>query len=184
MEIYVIGAGTLGRLVVDIVESHNQFRIAGFFDDGYPELKSVYGYKVVGKIDNMETRRVRNLAIGLGEPKLRKLFFENRSALGYKIPKLVHHSAVLSKHCLIEDGVIIGPNSSVLSGSTIKKGSCILSHVNINQDVTVGPYCLVGAGAVVGNNARIGEGCHIGLAAHIELNQVVEPWSYINDYFK
>jgi len=181
MEIYIIGAGTLGRFIIDIVESTNQFRISGFFDDGYPEVKEICGYEIVGKINDMDIHRAKNLIIGIGEPQYRKRIYEEKSAQGYKFPTLIHKSAVLSKYCTIEDGVIVGPNSSILNGSIIRKGSCILSHVNINQDVVIEPYCLIGAGVVIGNNARIGEGCHVGLSNHIKLNQALEPWTCYNN---
>ncbi len=180
MKIKIIGAGTLGRFIIDIVEAGDQFKIAGFFDDGYPEVKSICGYKIIGKSTDIDHHRITNLIIGIGDPKFRKIIFEEKLARGYKFPALIHQSAVLSKYCTIEDGVIIGPNSSVLSGSIIKQGTCILSHVNINQDVVIDPYCLIGAGAVIGNNARIGEGCHIGLSSHIKLNQVINPWTSYN----
>jgi len=180
MDIYIIGAGTLGRLIIDIVESDNKFNIAGFYDDGYPSVKDICGYEIIEKISDIDIQRAKNIVIGIGEPKYRKLFFEEKSAQGYEFPKLVHKSVILSKYCAIEEGVIIGPNSSVLNGSVIKKGTCILSHVNINQDVIVDPYCLIGAGSVIGNNTKLGEGCHIGLSSHIKLNQVIEPWTYYN----
>lgn len=176
MDIHIIGAGTLGRLIIDVVESDGNFRIAGFFDDGYPEKKEINGYKIIGKTTDIKMNDAKNLVIGIGEPKYRKSILEDKSAQGYNFPRIIHRSVVLSKHCTIEDGVLIGPNSSVLNGSIVKKGSCILSHVNINQDVIVNPYCLIAAGVVIGNNARIGEGCHIGLCSQIGLNQTIEPW--------
>lgn len=184
MEINILGAGTLGRFIIDVVESNSQFKISGFFDDGYPGVRNICGYEIVGKVTDIDVHRVKNLIIGIGEPKYRKLIFEEKSTQGYKFPKLIHKSVILSKYCTIEEGVIIGPNSSVLSGSIIKKGTCILSHVNINQDVVIDPYCLIGAGVVIGNNAKIGEGCHIGLSNHIKLNQVLEPWIYYNNVFQ
>lgn len=180
MEVYIVGAGTLARFIIDIVESGNQFKISGFFDDGYPDIKNICGYEILGKFSDIDRHSVKNLTLGIGDPKFRKHFFEEKSAQGYRFPKLIHQSVILSKHCLIEDGVIIGPNSSVLNGSIIKKGSCILSHVNINQDIIIDPYCLIGAGVVIGNNAKIGEGAHLGLSTHIKLNQIIEPWTDYN----
>ena len=180
MKIYILGAGTLGKFIIDIVESQDSLEIGGVFDDGYPELKNVYGYRIVGKLNDVDSNAVTNLAIGIGEPKWRKKIFEENAAKGFQFPALIHKSVFLSKYCSVEEAVIIGPNSSVLGGSVVGRATCILSHVNINQDVVINPYCLIGAGVVVGNNAVLGEGCHIGLANHIKLKQAVEPWSYYN----
>ncbi|KAB2878377.1 hypothetical protein F9K33_13430 [bacterium] len=180
MNVYVLGGGTLARLIIDIIESLDEFKIAGFFDDGYPNSKDVLGYSILGQITDIDVKKTTNLVIGIGDPKYRKLIFEEKSAQGFHFPSLVHKSVIRSKYCTIENGVIIGPNSSVLSGSIIKQGSCVLSHVNINQDVVINPFCLIGAGSVIGNSAVLGEGCHIGLANHVNLNQLIDPWTYYN----
>lgn len=178
MTIYILGGGSLGSLLVDIIESQNTMKIAGIFDDGFPDLKQVFGYPIIGKMTDVNTIHSGNFAVGVGDPKWRKQTIEEKSARGFQFPALIHKSVILSKYCTIESGVIIGPNSSILSGSLVKKGSCILSHVNVNQDVVINPYCLIGAGTIIGNNAILGEGCHIGLASHIKLKQVIEPWTY------
>ena len=180
MKIFILGAGTLGKFVIDIIESLDAFEVGGIFDDGYPALRNVYGYKVIGRFNEVDVNFNANLAIGIGQPKSRKKIFEEKSAQGFQFPPLIHKNVALSKYCSVEEAVIIGPNSSVLSGSIIRRATCILSNVNINQDVVINPYCLVGASVVVGNKAILGEGCHIGLANHVKLNQTVEPWTYFN----
>ena len=107
------------------------------------------------------------------------MIYNNYFSRGFRFPSVIHPKSVISKYCLVEDGVIIGPNSSVLNKSTVKKGTCILSHVNINQNVIIEPFCLVAAGVVIGNNVILGEGCHIGLGNIIKLNQKVIPWTTI-----
>src|ERR1035437_6865268 len=184
MKIYILGAGTLGKFIIDIIESQDGLEIGGVFDDGYPESKNVCGYRIVGKLNDVDSNAVTNLAIGIGDPKWRKKIFEERTVQGFQFPALIHKDVSLSKYCTIENAAIIGPNSSVLGGSIVGRATCILSHVNINQDVIINPYCLIGAGVVVGNRAILGEGCHIALANHINLNETVEPWSYYNSFEK
>lgn len=178
MRIHILGAGMLGRLIIDIIESQPGLVVGGVYDDGYPDMNDVYGYPIVGKLDAIDRQPAASLAIGIGEPKWRKKLYEEKKSRGFELPALIHRSVTLSNHCTVEPGVIIGPNSSVLAGSVVGRGTCILSHVNINQDVTINPYSLIGAGVVIGNNAILGEGCHVGLASHVELGQNIKPWSY------
>ncbi len=178
MKIFIIGAGTLGKLIVEIIESTTEFEVGGFYDDNFPELKSVMNYPVIGQVGDLVNSAPRSLAIGIGEPKFRKSIFEEFSAKGHHFPALSHSSSVLSKYSQIEDGVLLGPNSSVLTGSCVKKGTCILSHVNINQDVQIEPFCLIGAGAIIGNNVQLGEGCHIGLGQRVYLNEEIPAWTF------
>jgi acetyltransferase-like isoleucine patch superfamily enzyme len=177
MKIYILGTGTLGRLIAEIIESIDNIEVGGFFDDGYPSVKKVFTYDVLGKFADADNKIHSFLAIGIGEPKYRKSIYEEKAKSGFSFPSIIHSSCVISKYCSIEDGVIIGSNSSVLNGSLIKKGSCLLSHVNVNQDVVIEPYCLVAAGVVIGNNALLGEGCHIGLGNIVKLNQEIKPWT-------
>jgi acetyltransferase-like isoleucine patch superfamily enzyme len=181
MKIYIIGAGTLCKFIIDIAESRGDIEIGGIFDDNFPALKNIYTYSVIGKLSDININFVTNLAIGIGDTRWRKRIFEERSAQGFVFPTLIHGNVVLSKHCFVDRGVIIGPNSSVLSGSNIGRAACILSHVNVNQDVTIGPYSLIGAGVVIGNNAVLGEGSHIGMSSHVKLNQRVESWGICSD---
>jgi acetyltransferase-like isoleucine patch superfamily enzyme len=178
MKIFIIGAGTLGKLIVEIIESINEFEVGGFYDDNFPELKSVMAYPVLGRVGDLANSGKLSLAIGIGEPKYRKSIFEELSAQGHHFPALSHSSSVLSKYSLIEDGVLIGPNSSVLTGSRVQKGTCILSHVNINQDVQIEAFCLIGAGVIIGNNAKLGEACHIGLGQRVYLNEEIAAGTF------
>jgi len=176
--VFIVGAGTLGKLIVEIIESTTEFEVGGFYDNNFPELQSVLAYPVLGILGDLTNSGKLSLAIGIGDPKFRKLIFEALSAEGHHFPVLSHSSSVLSKYSLIEDGVLIGPNSSILTGSRVQKGTCILSHVNINQDVQIEPFCLIGAGVIIGNNAKLGETCHIGLGQRVYLNEEIAAGTF------
>lgn len=178
--ILILGSGTLGKLVVDILDSSNIYDVGGFYSDDYALTNSVLGYPVLGRLSDVNNIKTTKLAIGIGEPKFRKQLHEKLSTQGHVFPPIIHNNVVVSKYCDIAPGVIIGPNSSVLNGSRIGAAACLLSHVNINQDVVVEPYCLIAAGVVVGNSATLCEGCHIGLGSYIKLRQTVPPWTSYN----
>lgn len=176
MKIYIIGAGTLGQFVCDMIESIYGIEIGGFFDDGYPSRSCMFGYQILGKIADLDPVKHEYLAIGIGDPNFRKKFYLDKISKGFKFPTIIHPSVVVSRHSQIGDAVLMGPNGTVLSGSIIEVGACLLSCININQDVRIGPYCLIGAGVVIGNNAKVGEGCHIGLGNVVPKGFHLEDW--------
>jgi acetyltransferase-like isoleucine patch superfamily enzyme len=178
MDIHILGGGLLARFVIEIVESTSNMNIAGIYDDGYPVRKKVLGYKILGKIDHLDYTKSLNLAVGIGDPKIRKKFIGGEHFKGCTFPSLVHKTALVSEYSQIGKGVIIGPFTSVLNGSRIGQGCCILSHSNINQDVIMEDFCLVGAGTLIGNGVHIGEGCHLGLGSKIHLNRKLEAWTH------
>jgi acetyltransferase-like isoleucine patch superfamily enzyme len=178
MTLYVLGGGTLGRFIVDIAADCDDLVIGGFFDDRYPAVTMIDGLPIVGRFADATPDLHRHLAIGIGEPTVRRSLFRAFHAAGFELPSVVHPSAVISRNAHIADGVIVGPQSTVLSGSQIGTGCCMLSQVNINHDTIVHPWCLIGASVAVGNGAILGEGCHIAMGRLIAPAATVPAWSY------
>lgn len=178
MTLHVLGGGTLGRFIADIAADCEGLTIAGFFDDRYPAVAEIGGIPVVGRFSDADPAVHRHIAIGVGEPKDRRRLFEQCCAAGFELPSVVHPSAVISRTATIADGVIIGPHSTVLSGSRIGSGCCLLSMVNVNHDITVQPWCLIGASVAIGNGATLEEGCHIAMGQVIRPAATVAAWSY------
>lgn len=177
MNVFVLGGGTLGRFAADIIAAAGEMTMAGFFDDRYPSINSIDGHPVIGAFKDVP--RDAHLVIGVGEPKDRKRLFEEYRALGGMFPPIVHPTAVISARASIGDGVIVGPLSTVLGGSRVEDGCCLLSAVNINHDTTVHRWSLIGAGVSVGNGAVLGEGCHIGMRAVVRPAAVIDAWTYV-----
>ena len=175
MEIVVLGAGTLAEFVIEIAESLSNIQITGLYDDRYPNITATCSVPVLGKISDLKSSETSNLVIGIGEPSIRKKLFFEKSKAGFLFPPLIHSSCVVSPYAVIEDGVIIGPFSTVLSGSKISRGACLLSHVNVNHNVDIGAFSLVAASVVFGNGVTISEGSHIGLGS------VLKPKATVRD---
>jgi len=178
MRIAVLGAGTLAAFIIDIASRGARFEVAGQYDDRYPELTHCNGAPVLGRLDDVPAGTA--LAIGVGEPRLRKELFERFTALDCTFPALIDPSCVVCASARVAPGVILGPLSTVLAGSEILEAVCVLGHVSINQDVRVGAFALIGAGALIGNGARIGDGAHIGLGARVPRLGVVEDWGDVS----
>lgn len=178
MNVFVLGGGTLGRFIADVAADRADIIVAGFFDDRFPSVDAIDGIPVVGRFADAQADRHHHLIIGVGEPKTRQQLFEQYQRAGFAFPSVVHPSAAISRHARIGDGVIIGPHCTVLSGSQIGTGGCLLSHVNINHDTIAHPWCLIGAGATIGNGVVLEEGCHIAMGAVITPAAVVAAWSY------
>ncbi|NTW64218.1 MAG: acetyltransferase, partial [Chlorobiaceae bacterium] len=47
-KILIVGAGGHGRAVAESIELAGMYEIAGFLDDVYPEITSVWSYPVLG----------------------------------------------------------------------------------------------------------------------------------------
>ena len=179
VNIAILGAGTLTEFVIDIAESLIDKKVVGIYDDKYPQLKEVMGFPILGKIEDASLDISQHLVIGIGEPSIRERIYLEKKEEGFLFPSIIHPSCVISRSAQIQDGVIIGPFSTVLSNSTIEQGVCLLSCVNVNHYVSIGAFSLVGAGVVFGNNVQVGTGGHISMGQHIGPGTTVEDWSYV-----
>lgn len=177
MKIYILGASTQGQFVMDIINSCPGLELGGFYDDRFPGIRTVNGVDILGKIEDADFSLSKYLALGIGDPKIRKNIFEEKKKEGFKFPSIIHSRTVISSTAKIGEGVTVGPFSTVLYESIIYQGVCILSHVNINQNVSIGAFSLIGVGAIFGNRSRIGEGCHIGMGKIINPGMSIPPWT-------
>lgn len=178
MKLYIIGGGTLSKFIIDILESFDG-EIGGVFDDNFPELNKVCGYNVLGRVSDIGTEH-EQLAIGMGEPALRKQIYQKYKKTGHIFPAIIHKTCVVSNTSRIGEGAIIGPFSGVLSGTEIGNAVCMLSGVQSNQDVTIGDFSLIGAGVNIGNGAVLGEGCHVSMSHVIRPKESIPAWSYVD----
>lgn len=181
MDVAILGAGSQGRFVLDMLKELSHFRVVGFFDDGYPSVSPIQGCEVMGRIAAIHDSKVKHLVLGMGEPKVRRRLYEEFREAGKSFPAIVHPRSYVSSSAVLRDGVTIGPFATVLEGSVVGKGACLLSHVNVNQDVRLGSFSLVAAGAIIGNCAEVGDGCHIGMGARVPRKGVIAPWSDFQD---
>ncbi|MBA3013761.1 MAG: hypothetical protein KKD63_04025 [Proteobacteria bacterium] len=175
MKIGIIGAGTLAAFIVDIIRRLPGFDVLGQFDERYPEITLSNGVPVLGKVEDVKPGTP--IALGIGSPAARKVIYERKRLGGFVFPSIIDPSCVISGSASIGDGVIIGPFSTVLAGSVVHNGACLLSHVNVNQNVSIGAFSLIGAGALIGNGAFIGTGAHVGLGGRVALGGRVEDWA-------
>lgn len=78
--IFIIGAGTLAKLLVDIIESSDKFQVGGFFDDNFADLRTVLNYAFPKPNQVRANYGPISLVIGIDESRFgRSIFGESRS---------------------------------------------------------------------------------------------------------
>lgn len=179
-KIHLVGGGTLSRFVIDIIERQSNFEILGIYDDFLDKGSVINGVSVKGKTSELNPKSNEGVVVAIGSPEARKKIIEKYLTNGYFMPSIIAPSAIISNHAEIKEASIIGPLCTVLSGSVIGKGSCILSHVNINHDVSLSDFCLIGASCALANGVSLGEGVHLSIGQTIPLDTTIKAWEYIS----
>jgi sugar O-acyltransferase (sialic acid O-acetyltransferase NeuD family) len=186
-DIYLIGAGGHGRVVLDALLRSGQ-RVAGILDPALPVGRSVQGVSVLGADSELDGIDVGGalLAIGVGATpgsRQRADLFSRNSARGFVFVQAIHPSVVLAADCALEEGCQVMAGAVLQTGSKIGVNAVINTKVSIDHDchvsdhvfispgailcggVTIGPHTFIGAGAVILPGIRIGSHAVVGAGA-------------------
>lgn len=188
----LVGFGGHAKSVIDSIESSKCFHIIGFTD--VKPMPSYNGYNYLGNDEILQdyfNRGVRNafITIGyLGKGNTREQLYKTLKKIGYNIPVVKDHTAVVARNVKIGEGTLIGKNvvlnadsnigkmCIINTGAVIEHGNSIgdFTHIAVNStlcgDVCIGKGCLVGANATVIQNRKVGEYCIIGAGSTVLRN--------------
>jgi sugar O-acyltransferase (sialic acid O-acetyltransferase NeuD family) len=167
----ILGSGHLGQQIAHYAISDKHYDDIVFFDD-HSSDKVRHGFKILGKISNVEHEFQSNtfdeIIIGLGYKHLniKKELFERFQE---KIPfgKIVHSSAWVDKSAIIEDGCVIYPTCSVDAKSRIKANTVLNIGCTIAHDTIIEKHCFLSPRVAVAGFVKIEELCVIGINSTI-----------------
>ncbi|MDF2659985.1 MAG: transferase hexapeptide repeat containing protein [Paenibacillus sp.] len=173
---FIIGAGSLGVMTLDIMVANREAGPVAFVDDDKDAIgQSRYGYPIFGPIDEALNRVGRSgscrFIVAIANNAVRQILAEKYKLLRYR--NAVHHRAVISSFATIGIGTIILP------GTVIDPGVRIGNHVVINKSVAIGhhtylsDFSQIAHGVSIGGYGRIMEQAFIGLGAAILPNMTI-----------
>ncbi len=170
MKIAIFGASGLGREVADICVEIGYTEIVFLVKD--ENEKCIWPNEVL--VDNKENvgdlqKRGFVFAIGIGDPKIRKIVAEKHANLNY--PNIIHPTATfgLNQRNDIEKskGIVI------TAGCRITNNISFGDFVFVNVNVTIGHDCIIEnfvsfmTSATISGNVHIKRGAYIGCNASI-----------------
>lgn len=187
--IIVVGAGGHCRVVLSILAYYKEFRVVGIADRNL----DYKGEKICGSIIQyswhdfikLYQRNIRHAVIAVGNNKERKDLYSRLKKIGFKIPSIVHPTALIEKNATLKDGNIvcmgakIGSMVSIGSNCIVYTGS-ILDHESIIQNnVFIAPACAIAGRVKVKKNAYVGIGTTIKEKIIIGSNAIIGAGSVV-----
>lgn len=168
----IIGAGGVGRELVDLVDAINvvgeRLELRGFLDDGRPDEAALLrrGLRLLGTVAELGAMDVKYV-IGIGAPGARRRIDAFASSIGRAAVSLVHPTAALGSDVRLGEGTVI--YSHVTATTNIATGRHVQLHANcaVGHDSTLGDYVTVLPGATVAGNVTLEEGVTVGANAAI-----------------
>lgn len=144
MDLFVVGAGGLGRETLDAVLASGR-RVSGFLDDGLAG-RTVRGLPVYEPLKAPPSAR---FVIGIAEPAVRRRFAIVLANHGLTPQTVVHPAAVIGP------GTTLGAGVVVLANATVSSDVRIGAHVHVNYNATIGHDTVIGDFSTVYPGANV-----------------------------
>lgn len=171
-ELYIIGAGGLGREVAWMVERINEVKptweIRGFIDENeslWNEERD--GYRVLGGCEYLKSLGPVYAVCAIGASAQRKAVVQKMTGGEIHFATLVDPSVILSKRVIIGEGSVIFAGSVLTIDITIGRHTIINWHCGIGHDVVLEDYVTLYPGAHVSGKVTIGECVECGSGSRI-----------------
>ncbi len=166
-EIILIGGGGHCKSCIEVIESENEFEIAGIIDTANKVGQKVLGYEIIGSDDDLEKFREKYdyALITVGQIKsaaLRIKLYTKAQELGFKFPFIKASTAYVSAHSEIHAGTIIMHGVIVNAGAKIGENNIINSKALVEHDTVIGHHNHISTNAILNGDVQIGTECFIG----------------------
>lgn len=189
-DVFIYGAGGLGREVLSLFNSLPDWNVVGFYDDGKRIGEKIGGrLRVLGSMKELlEVKEKTEVIIAIGNSGIKRQLAERLSVNHFiSFPSLFHPKALLQD----PDSITIGEGCIITAGAIlttdIRIGRFVLVNLNctVGHDVQIGDYTSIMPGAniagevqiggevLVGSGANVLNGLHVGNCVRIGAGAVV-----------
>lgn len=166
----IIGAGGHARVLLDslLLQGRN---VLGALDkvppkDGSFEVPILGDDDAVSAYSTSEIELVNGIG-SIGDTRLRAKLFGKFKKLGYTFSSVVHPSAVLSKSCILSEGVQVMAGAVINTGTRIGVDSIINTGAIVDHECIIGSHVHIAPGCTLSGGVQVGDGAHIGTGATI-----------------
>lgn len=178
MKILVYGSKDFGRLIRELVRSAGH-ECVGLIDDFAAGPDIVGTYQDAQRLFPSSTGVGIVIAIGYEHIPARWSVFERVRRDGYRVPALVHPSAIVHSSVSVGDGAIVMAGANVDAFSQIGALTVVWPGAIVSHDSVVGPNCFLSPGAILCGFVTTGAGCFIGAGAVVADHRSVPAGRFI-----
>jgi sugar O-acyltransferase (sialic acid O-acetyltransferase NeuD family) len=185
-DIVIIGAGSFGREVAQLIEDINMekksWNLLGFIDETVLKHGTTINSNIVlGGFDWLEKNIGDKLftICAIGKPRDKYTVIKRVSTYGMKFANLTHPEAKVSKFVELGYGNIICSNSFISVNVKIGNHVSINPGCGIGHDVVIGDYSSLYWNVTLSGNVKVGEGCELGSKTDIIPQKTVGNWSVL-----
>lgn len=181
MRIAILGAGGHGEVAQECLDLiHPDGFETVFYDDRYPELRSVGPTPVLGTThDATGPAAPDNVFVAIGQNRIRARLIERLVETGKTLVTILHPSCILSPHCRIAEGTITISGSVVNRGASIGRGVIMNTLSSAGHDCMLHDFAQLGPGVNLGGGVVIGPGAFLGIGCKVVPGVTVGAWTVV-----
>ncbi|WP_089155640.1 acetyltransferase [Micromonospora sp. NBS 11-29] len=180
VDLVVVGCSGHGRELARIAMAVNDasprppWRLIGFVDDDPSELNrkraGSLGLPYLGTMAALGRLPAQtHVALGIGEPQVRRLVGTRLDTYGLPVASLVHPDATVCSDLVSAEGLVVFAGGRVSTNVTAGR------HLHVNQNATLAHDCVVGDYVSLHPLAAVSGYCRLDPAAQIGASAVVLP---------
>jgi sugar O-acyltransferase (sialic acid O-acetyltransferase NeuD family) len=160
--IIIIGGGNQAQYVIDIVEKEGKYRIAGIIDSVKDIGEEVYGYKVIGKQDNLKELIERYqiygyiTAIGDNLNRYRVNHYIQYQYQSIKLVNAIHPTVPIGNNVTLGRGIVAMAGAIINPGAKIEDGVFLATGAQVEHDCIISSHASISAGTVLGGHVKLG----------------------------
>ena len=171
---YLFGASGHCKVVVDIIEALNEYKIESVIDHN-PKSDFILDIPILNfnPIFNFEEK---HFIVSIGDNKKRKRVVELIDAI---FIRAVHPQSIISKFSEIGEGSVVMAGAIINAGSRIGKHCIINTAAVVEHDCIIDDFVHICPNASLAGNVKVGEGAQIGIGSTIIQGIIIGKWAVV-----
>ncbi len=172
--VLIVGSSGHAKVIIDIVEKREQFKIAGLIDSFRQVGETTLGYTILGAEADLPAlvveHDVTGILIAIGDNFVRSAVAGRVAEMCPDLPffTAIHPSAVIGSRVTIGPGTVVMAGAVVNPHCVIERCSIINSRASLDHDSVMGEFSSLAPGVTTGGNCTIGAFAAVGIGATLK----------------
>lgn len=171
--ILLFGGGLHTNYCIDIIKKEGKYNIVGIVDSVNDIGKELFGYKVVGRQEQLKELilqyNVQGGLITIGDNWSRKIVFEciKNQIPDFKFVNAIHPSTIIGMNVEMGVGIVIMAGCIFSPNSKVGNFCFFATGAQLEHDCTIDEFASISAGSITGGKVNIGKYSAIALGVII-----------------
>jgi UDP-perosamine 4-acetyltransferase len=171
-EVLIIGAGGLGKVVLDILRASPAYKPVAFLDaDPALANTTVSGLPVLGQINLLpklrQQQKLRHAIVAIGDNRSRQSYIKALRDHDFALVNAIHPTAHVSLSARLGTGVVVCPTAVVGTEAQVADGAIVNTGAIVDHECVVEECVHLAPGSLLAGRVRVGQGAFVGLGAKV-----------------